>query len=71
MDDVAVCKWIIEQRSQLKKFTEAAAGQADPKRQEVFKKLLEVNNAMVELFWEINIARDREQLERIANPDNF
>lgn len=71
MDDVAVCKWIIEQRSQLKKFTEQAAGHADLKRQEVFKKLLEVNNAMVELFWEINIARDREQLERIADPDEY
>ncbi len=71
MDDVAVCKWIIEQRGQLKTFTEQAAGRADLKRQEVFKKLLEVNNAMVELFWEINIARDREQLERIADPDNY
>ncbi|MBA7593464.1 hypothetical protein ES703_00384 [subsurface metagenome] len=69
MDDLAVCKWVVEQRSQLKKFTDQAAGQADPKRQEVFKKLLSVNNAMVELFWEINIARDREQLQRIVDPN--
>lgn len=70
MDDIEVCQWVIDQRSQLKKFTDQAAGRADPKRQEVFKKLLAVNNAMVELFWEINIARDREHLDRIADPNS-
>jgi len=68
MDDRAVCQWIIDQRAELSKFTEEAAAQAGPKRVEVFKKLLAVNNTMVELFWEINIARDMEHLERIANP---
>lgn len=70
MDDKEVCEWVIEQRDQLKKFTDQAAGRADPMRGEVFKKLLAVNNAMVELFWEINIARDREHLDQLFNPDS-
>lgn len=71
MDDREVCEWVIEQRNQLKKFTDQAADRADPMRGEVFKKLLAVNNAMVELFWEINIARDRAHLDRIANSDSY
>lgn len=68
MNDQAVCQWIVDRREELRRFIDQSAGEAKPQRLEVFKKLLAVNNAMVELFWEINIARDREHLDRIADP---
>ena len=69
MDDRAICEWVVNQREVLNKFLDQVAGLGKLGRGEVFKKMLAVNNTLVELFWEINIARDREHLDRIADPD--
>lgn len=70
MNDKQICQWVVDQRVILKKFTDEAAAVAAEKRELVFKKLLVVNNAMVELFWEINIARDKEHKDKIALPNS-
>lgn len=59
--DQEVCEWIVAQRAKLNEFIDTAADEAKPGRSDVFKKLLAVNNALVEVFWEINIARERER----------
>lgn len=68
MDDITICRWAVRQQRTVGKFLEQAAQEAKPKRLDVFHKLITLNNSLVELFWEINIARDNEHLDRIANP---
>lgn len=68
MDDIELCQWVIDKREELDTFIEQAKAKAGPNREEVFKKLLAVNNSLVALFHEVMIAREKEGLVPLAHP---
>lgn len=66
--DVELCQWIINQRAKLKEFQEKEAWAANPARIKVFHNLLQLNNGLVQTFWEVNSAREYEGKEKLASP---
>lgn len=68
MKDTELCKWIIAQRQKIDKMMEDLTKEAGPDKLPIFKKALNINNALVELFWEIMIYREKHSLTPLAYP---
>jgi len=68
MNDVELCKWCLSCRSETEQEIENLAKEADLKKLALFRKLIRLNNALVEVFWEVMIYREKCGLSPLAHP---
>lgn len=60
MNDIELAQWLIDKRHEVNTEIDLITERQDEKALPLFKKLLQLNNALVEVFWELMILRERQ-----------
>lgn len=68
MTDVELAQWLIDRREEVNKQIELIAKSNEYRLIPLWKKLIELNNTMIEVFWELMIYREKGHLIPIAYP---
>lgn len=69
MNDIELAQWLIDRKQEVNTEIGLLLKEQDQKRFPIFRKLLRVNNSLVETFQELMIVRERMGLTPLALPN--